>query len=371
MKITLDISQAIYGTGVSNYTIELVTHLLEINKSDEYCLFGASFRRRSEFPKLFRSPFSNFKLQTFPIPPTVLSLFWNTFHTLPIEKLVGKTDIYHSSDWAQSPSKARRVTTIHDLSPFMYPQEMSNGGIRDIAKTHEARMKWVVRECDRIICVSQNTANDLVKIFPSIEQGRVVVIPEALPSRSMIVSSIQDTELAKSKYTRSDYIVTIGTLQPRKNIVRLVNMFLELRKKYNLPEKLVVIGGKGWGKSPISKDKSVIYTGYISDFEKIALLRGARVFVYPSLYEGFGIPVLEAFYHQVPVVTSNTSSLPEVAGNAAILVNPKSEESIAQGISEAIKKREKLISLGTKQLTKFSWQKAAVLTLNTYQSLFP
>lgn len=363
MKIVLDVSQAIYGTGVSDYTIELANGLH--SHTPGLTLFGSSLRRRNEFKNIF----PGVNLITSWLPPSLTNILWNQLHILPIESFTGQAGIYHSSDWAQAPSHAKKVTTIHDLSPFLFPDEMASGGMTDVVKTHQARMKWVARECDKIICVSENTKKDLVKIFPAIEESRVVVIPEALPSRFQKKALTGEIKIIKQKFGLESYIVAIGTLQPRKNIVRLVNSFLTYRKKFNLPEKIVVIGGKGWGDSPIPHDPSVLYTGYVPDHELISLLGGAAVFAYPSLYEGFGLPILIAFNQGIPVVTSDISSLPEIAGRGAILVDPVSEVSIAQGLAQALKNGKKLVSEGSKQLSRYSWQKTISETLKVYKSL--
>jgi glycosyltransferase involved in cell wall biosynthesis len=364
MKLLFDVSQAIYKTGVSDYTIELAIQLQKLLPG-EVTLFAASLRRRSEFKEIF----PNSKVASFPFPPSALDIVWNKLHIIPIDLLAGKNDIYHSSDWVQAPSNAKKVTTIHDMSPFLFPEEMRGNGMRDIVRTHLRRMKWVTRDCDKIICVSESTKKDFVKIFPEVEEGRVVVIHEALPARFIRKATNGETQSIKRKYGLRSYLVAVGTIQPRKNIVRLIETFLAFKKKLDFPEKLVIIGGKGWGDSPISSDPSVVFTGYLPDMDLIALLSGATSLVYPSLYEGFGLPILIAFHHGIPVVTSNISSLPEIAGNGAILVDPKSEESIAKGISSSIKEKTRLVRDGKKQLSKFSWEDAAKKTHQVYEEL--
>ena len=326
MKVGIDISQAVYGTGVSDYVINLVQHLPQ----SELVLFGFSLRRKSDIT----TPFPSAK--TFLIPPTFLDIIWNRLHILPAETLIGPVDILHSSDWTQPPTQAKKVTTIHDLAPFIYPQETSP----NIVAVQTRRMKWVVKECDQIICVSQNTANDL-KLRFKVQESRIKVVYEALPTRYQLKPQI-------TKYT--NYILAIGARQPRKNIDRL-------KKACELLQKKLIIVGEG---SDI---------GYVSDQDLVNYLAGASAFVYPSLYEGFGLPILGAFYHGVPVACSNTSSLPEVAGDAAVYFDPYNEEAIAKSIAEAIANRDKLVAAGKTQLAKFSWDKTAQETLAVYKSL--
>lgn len=341
MKVGIDVSAAVYGTGVSDYVIGLVKHLPQ----SELILWGGSLRRSGELRSLFP------QAKVSPLPPTVSSWLWNKAHIFPIENLVGKIDVWHSSDWTQPPSKAKKVTTIHDLSPFLYPSEIDS----QIVSVHKARMKWVVKECDQIICVSQNTAEDLKRLF-RVRDNRIKVIYEALPDRFKLIPQV-------TKHV--NYIVTIGARQQRKNTSRLISAFTNYKTKYNLPPKLIVIGEH----SRNSTHPDVIFTGYVSDQQLVDLLAGARAFVFPSIYEGFGLPILGAFYHKVPVACSDTSSLPEVAGEAAMYFDPLNEEDIAQAISQAITNRDRLVDLGEKQLTKFSWETAASQTYDVYRSL--
>jgi glycosyltransferase involved in cell wall biosynthesis len=277
---------------------------------------------------------------------------WNKFHVLNFENFApGKIDIYHSSDWAQAPDSSLKVTTVHDLAPLLFPKEHD----RSIVDVQKSRLHWVVSECDHIICVSKNTANDLSNLFPQV-QKKLTIIPEALPQRFL-------HKPKKSPF--SDYLVAIGARQPRKNIHKLISAFIKHQKSKNIPPKLVIIGEV----SEKIVHPSVFYTGYVPDNMLTTLLAGAECFVYPSLYEGFGLPILGAFHHQVPVACSNTSSLPETAGNAAVYFDPHDEESIIHGIALAVKNRKKLISLGLQQLKSYSWNKTAIQTLRLYESL--
>lgn len=342
MRVAIDVSAAIYGSGVSQYVINLVRHL----PSNILTLVGFSLRRQADITQLFPSA------TTFPLPPTLLDILWNKLHIVNFENFApGDVDIYHSSDWAQAPDSSQKVTTVHDLVPFLYPQETSP----NIVSAHTARMRWVVKECDHIICVSHNTENDLLKLFPAV-RGRTSVISEAVP-----LDHVRPAQ--PSKY--SGYVVAIGARQPRKNIARLVSAYTQYRSKYSLPEKLVVIGEASFA----SSDPNIIFTGYLSYQDLVNTLAGAQAFVFPSLYEGFGLPILEAFYHQVPVACSNLPVFSEVGESAVEYFDPLDEEAIAQSIHSAIKHAKKLTTTGQKLLTKYSWSDTADQTLKIYQSL--
>jgi glycosyltransferase involved in cell wall biosynthesis len=362
MKIGIDISQAIFGTGVSDYTIDLVNTLLSVDPTNEYVLFGSSLRRTADIKRIFPTA------RTFRFPPMLLHYLWNYLHVVNIENFTGQVDVFHTSDWAEPPASAPKVTTVHDLSPFLFPEEMSSGAFRNIAAVHAARMNWVVRESAKIICVSQSTAADLLKLF-KVDPKKLVVIPEALPQRFEIRPTPAQIAAVKTDFGLSKYVVAIGTPQPRKNISRLCRAFLQFADKFSLPEKLVVVGGHGWGITDIPVSDRIVFTGYLPDTQLAALLAGSEVLAFPSLHEGFGLPILMGFYHHVPVVTSGVSSMQEVAGHAAVLVDPHSLESIAAGIAEAIRHRTKLVAAGNKRLAEFSWTKAAQDTLITYSQV--
>lgn len=357
MKIGIDISQVVYQTGVSDYTVNLVSQLLRTASQEQFVLFGSSLRKQNMIKQIFP------QAKTFPIPPTALHILWNKFHALNIENFTGPLDVFHSSDWTEPPASCPKVTSIHDLSPLLFPQEMSA-----VAGVHQAKLHWSVKECHKIICVSQSTAADAQKLL-QLPSQKIVVIPEALPERFNQDPSPQMLSALKSKYSLSDYVIAIGTRQPRKNLPRLISAFQHYKGKCRLPEKLVIVGGSGWGNLMPENTPDVCFTGFLPDAELLALLSGAKAFVYPSLYEGFGLPVLLAFRQSIPVVASNISSLPEVAGDAAILVNPQSEEEIAVGMATAIKSSRRLVAAGKIQLRQFSWEKAAQQTLAVYKSI--
>ncbi len=336
MKIGIDISQIVYGTGVSDYTLNLLANLPQ----ESIVPFGFSLRQRNLLKGL-----------TFPFPSSVMEFVWNRLHIINVETFTGTIDVYHSSDWTQAPSKAKKVTTVHDLTPFIYPQEMD----AKIVEVHTRRMKWVVSECDKIICVSQNTANDLQRLF-SVSEDKIVVITEAIPSRFLLTP-----RLTKN----TNYLVAIGARQPRKNISRLVEAYLKFKDKLELPQKLIIVGEN----SLETSNPSITYTGYVDDQSLVDLLAGSEAFIYPSLYEGFGLPILGAFHHNIPVAAANTSSIPEVAGDAAVYFDPIDIEEMANAIRKAIDNKKDLVGRGKEQLSKFSWAKTAAETVKVYNSV--
>ncbi|MEK7526465.1 MAG: glycosyltransferase family 1 protein [Patescibacteria group bacterium] len=355
MKIAIDVSPIIYNTGVSIYTKEIVGNLLKIDTQNDYVLYGGSFRQYSALKAQVKKYTGRVESRIYPIPPVVADLVWNRIHKFPIDPLLGKVDVFHSSDWTQPPTKAFKVTTIHDLSPIRFPRQMHPR----IVSVHRARFNWIKKEADIVIAPSIATKADLIDY--GIREEKIRVIGEAA---SIIHAPSTDEQIqkVKTKYNiDGNYIVTVGVGQ-RKNTDRLIQAFEKSAAGQNL--KLVLIGRST---KHFDDGRGIRFTGHVSDEEFAALISGSQVMVYPSLYEGFGLPILEAFNANVPVVTSNISSMPEVAGDAAVLVDPYEVESISEGIVKALKNQKGLKAKGLTQKLKFSWLKAAEKTLDVYK----
>lgn len=360
MKVAIDISQAIYGTGVSVYTKNLVSSLIKLYPDDEFILYGGSLRRKQELTQLANRLKGTPKI--FSAPPTLMDFIWNSLHIFPIEKIVGQVDIVHTSDWTEPPSRIPKITTVHDLIPFKYPQTSTES----IRATHKKRLAWVARESSAIIAVSHSTKEDLVSLL-KIPEEIISVIPEGVEER-YCPQPVSIVDSIKRKYKiNGDYIFSLSTLEPRKNQIGLIKAFVKVRDKY--PDLQLILGGKtGWGEIPKAVD-GVTMPGYIPDADLPALYSGAACFALPSFYEGFGLSPLQALACGAPVVTSNISSLPEVIGDAGILVDPNSISDIATGIIKAIKSSGDLREKGYRQASKFTWDKAAKETYNIYKKV--
>jgi glycosyltransferase involved in cell wall biosynthesis len=268
------------------------------------------------------------------------------------------------------------VVTIHDLVAFLFPDT--------IPRKYGMYMRWllrhVVRRADRIISVSHNTKNDLVKIL-RVNPDKITVIHEAAqPSFKPIQDSKRLGEACRRYGIDRPFIYHVGNIEPRKNLVRLIKAYLILRGRLGNDVRLAITGQKGWLTKKLMKalggvelGEDVIYTGYVPHEDLPLLMNAAQAFVFPSLYEGFGLPVLEAMSCGTPVVTSNISSLPEIVGDAAVLVDPHSEESIALGMQKVLEDKElrrRLRREGLAQAGRFSWEKAALSTLEVYRDVY-
>jgi len=235
MIIGIDVSSVSYQTGVSNYTLNLIRNLVKIDKTNHYKLFYSSLRLPlpSEIKKLSSKP--NVSIYQFPFPPTLLQILWNQLRLIPIELLIGKCDIFHTSDWTQPPTlSTKTIATIHDLTPFLHPEWHHP----KVINAHRRKMYWAAKKCCHFICVSQNTQSDLLKLFPQINQSKTSLVYEAAETKYgqflKLPSRIQQKkkDVIKKQYGLQNFILAQGTREPRKNLNRLIESFLNFKKKY-------------------------------------------------------------------------------------------------------------------------------------------
>jgi glycosyltransferase involved in cell wall biosynthesis len=286
-------------------------------------------------------------------------------------------DVFHSSEvllWKQL--GALNVTTIYDLSALLFP-EYHTDQTREI---QAQKYRFACEEADVVVTISQATKRDIVKHL-GIPAERIHVV---YPGFEDIFHPIQDrkelqTMLAPLGLTPGDYLLHVGTLEPRKNLLRLVEAYHRVRHNLSVPiPKLVLAGAPGWDFRRIFEliegldlEDDVRYVGRVSRTTLPFLYSGARLFVYPSLYEGFGLPPLEAMACGTPVITSNVSSLPEVVGEAGLMVPPTDIDALVEALMELLsdsERREQLREAGISRARQFSWDKAVGKLLDVYVS---
>lgn len=335
IKVGFDISQLAHQGGVNVYTQNIASELQK-NPELDVTFFYSSLRKN------YRGDLRNVK--KYKLPPTLFELLFNRLRNTDIEKFIGQADIFHSSDWIQPPTKALKVTTYHDVIPLKYPQWSHP----KIVGVHRQRLKIVEKEIDAVIAVSETTKLDLLEIS-KIPPEKIYVIYEGVEQ--------------------------IFRPQPKEKI----NQF---KNKYQLPEKFVLaVGGVGERKN-IKRIKQacsgmqLVITGetlpYISREELPLLYASSQMLVYTSLYEGFGLPIIEAMACGTPVVTSNVSSMKEIATGYALLADPTNTDSIREQIIKISKSedlRDDLITKGLKYSKKFTWNQAAEKTAQVYKKL--
>lgn len=370
MKIGIDISQIVHGTGVSFYTRNLVRGLARVDQKNDYLLFGSSLRLKSvlqEFAAEVKKINKNFSSKIIVLPPTLAEPLWNRWRFLSIERLIGPIDVFHSSDWTQPPTKAAKVTTIHDFGFLKYP-DLAHPKVMEVM---ERRLKLIKKEVDLIVSVSEATAKDIVEIL-GIPRKKIRVVYEAPAEEHRKISLQAVKEIKKKIGIKEKYLLAVANLDPRKNLRRIIEAYGFLHPQ--LPGvQLVIAGQPGWegieALKTKARDLDIVFAGYVTNQDLAALYTSASCLVYPSLYEGFGLPILGAMACGCPVVTSNVSSMPEVAGNAAVLVDPENIEDIARGIKEAMERKKELIKKGFERAKQFSWEKTAKETLEVYNEL--
>jgi glycosyltransferase involved in cell wall biosynthesis len=365
MHLGIDISSLIYDRGVSRYNSNLVRALLKQNL--DVSLYGASLRQFDRLKKktkpLKKLGAKQVVIQK--IPPKVLSLMWR-FGFNPVGKQLSKIDVFHSWDWIQPPDKnLPLVSTIHDLAMLKFPETVHP----EIEAKHRRSWKILKARKAQIITPSLATKKDVVELL-EIPASRVHVTHEALPLETMSVADNLSDERYEQLKTKlkldKPFLLFVGTTEPRKNLKKLIKAWQPLAKKYDL----IIAGAAGWDDLTL-KGAQPRFLGKVSNEELTVLYSEAEVFCYPSLYEGFGLPILEAFYFGTPVVTSNISSMPEVAGNAAQLVDPNKVSSIRQGIEKIINekpdKQKQRLQKMMLRLQLFSWDKVAKETIEVYK----
>jgi len=354
MRIGIDISQIVYQTGVSRYTAELVENLLKIDQKNQYVLYAGSLRQRQILKAFVAKLPRKVKLVLSPFSPKLADLVFNRCN-LPINRLIGNVNVFHASNWMIPKIECPIVTTIHDLTFLKFPEEHLPYYIA-AHKRHLFRAK----KAQVVITVSQATKRDLIN--EGFATDKIHVVYEAAGSMFKPVKAA----VVKAKYQLTKpFILSVGTREPRKNIKRLIQAWKPLRRQYDL----VIVGQFGWGeKTQVLPGIKLL--GFVPDEDLVGLYSGAQAFVYPSLYEGFGLPVVEALSCGCPVVTSNVSSLPEIGGEAAIYVDPLSVAAITSGIKTALESTSKLRRLGLEQAKKFSWEKTARETLKIYREVY-
>ncbi|MCJ8281219.1 MAG: glycosyltransferase family 4 protein [Rivularia sp. ALOHA_DT_140] len=370
-------------SGVGFYVANLISALERLQAQDEFQL-GIAFQPGLKkwllgdwsFPDcLQKHP----NLHLFPMPVRFSNLLIsNNINpvTSYFEKFFGYPNIVHGTNYSVYPChKSRKVMNLYDLTFIKYPHFTNS-----VVETYTEKVNLCLQWTDLVLTISESSKQDIIK-YLQVEEKKVVVTP--LASRYHIDYLTDDRVEDLSEQVKYDfsvpYLLFVSTIEPRKNIRAIISAFNYLKEKHKIPHNLVMIGRKGWHYEPIfaamekSPWKSQIYhLDYLSDELVAFFYSKADAFVYPSHYEGFGLPVLEAMTLGTPVVTSNNSSLPEVAGDAALLINPDEPMQLAEAILKLISDsqlRQEFIEKGKKRAKIFSWERTAVETLKAYRSL--
>lgn len=296
-----------------------------------------------------------------------------------IDKIGNNFDIFHSPYFSipkiiRKKKKKVKFLTVYDLIPILYPQYFNRRKVDQVKKALNS-----LSPSDFVICISQSTKNDFCNLF-KFDPSRVFVIPLAASGSFSPCKDLKLIREVKNKYgiPSGPYILSVGTLDPRKNTKHLIFSFQRIIEQEKIRDlNLVLVGAKSCFHEKLfaqlnshGLEKRIILTGFVPDQDLTPLYSGALVFVYPSLYEGFGLPPLEAMQCGVPVITSNTSSLPEVVGDAGIMTDPNDSDAICHHILKIYRSptlRQELANKSLEQAKKFSWEKCSGQTIDAYK----
>lgn len=371
MKIAIDISQIVYeGSGVARYVKNMVETLLRYDQKNEYVFFFSSLRGKLNH-QIETAIKSKHTLKKYLLPPTLLDLLWNRLHIFPIDHLIGNVDLIITSDWIEPPSRTKKITVIHDLVFLKFPETLP----QKIIDVQKRRLRWVTKESTLIIADSHNTKKDLIELLHISQEKIEVVYPTIVHPRgeSSLAPQYQHAIFKKYQLT-TPFILTVGKQEPRKNMKRLIGAFLQAKLDN---ATLVIVGQHGWMKEQSVMNNhqltNVRFLGFVPDHELHVLYRSALFFVFPSLYEGFGYPIVEAMQLGCPVATSNTSSLREIAQGNALLFDPHNEAAICQSLIRLYTDaslREELKNKGLQRASDFSKEKFAAQLLSIFEKVY-
>ena len=367
MRIVLD-ARKLHDFGIGTYIRNLVNELGRLDHEDEYVLLT-----KPEDAATAAAAGPNFRAVVETSRPYSVAEQWR----VPMAAARARADLLHEPHYVLPPlTRCRTVVTIHDCIHLRFPEYLPSRAA--FAYAH-AMIRLAARKADRVLTVSDASKRDILH-YTGIAPEKVVVVHNGLDTRFAAAPDAEAIDRVRQRFQLDHpFVLYVGNIKPHKNLERLIAAFASMRADGPDGLKLVVIGDET-SKHPGLRqavhrhrlDKHVRFFGFQPAATLITFYRLARAFVFPSLYEGFGLPPLEAMANETPVVTSNLSSLPEVAGDAAVLVDPYDVASIADGIRRAVTDeplRQELIARGRARAREFSWARAAADTLAVYREV--
>jgi glycosyltransferase involved in cell wall biosynthesis len=374
MKIGIDIRELSFSNNFKNgwyqYTYNLVSNLLAIDSNNDYTLLsifshGYGFKGDERIPQQFIHRF----------PGRLSRIFLEQFKIF-IEFFLGKIDIFHGPcGFIPRSLSCKSIVTIHDLIPFRDTEFMHSKWAIPLKK----RIYISAKRADAIIAVSNFTKREIIESF-DIDEAKIQVIYQGVSPVFFPVKDDVKIQRIKNKYgLNGPYLLFVGNIEPRKNLETLIRAVVELRNSTTYKYPLLIVGNKDphfqtiWEVvRQLHAESAILFTGVVAGDDLPFLYSGAEVFILPSLAEGFGIPLIEAMACGTPVVASNRTSIPEIAADAALLVEPLNVEAMAGAIYRVLSDpslRHRLIKNGLKRVKDFSWERTAAETLHVYEEL--
>jgi glycosyltransferase involved in cell wall biosynthesis len=381
VRVAIDYNAAVRQVaGIGRYTRELVRALLEAGTDDRFVLFYAARGMEGAFGyrdlRDLAATYPAVELAPMPLAERWLPIMWQRARLpAPVEWWTGRVDVLHAPDFVLPPSRTRRtLVTVHDLSFRLHP-EAAHERLR---RYLEAAVPRSLRRAAHVLADSRSTAADLERLM-GVQPSKVTVLYPGVGRQFRRVEDRERQAEVRAKYgLPARFLFHIGTIEPRKNLVRLMDAYSRVRAEDAGAEPigLVLAGKTGWLSEPIVERarqlEGVVLTGAVDDADLPVLHSLATALVYPSLYEGFGFPPLEALACGTPVVTSQTSSIPELVGDKAILIDPLDVDALAHALRQvlgdpAITARAR--TAGPAHAARFTWEHAAQQLLRIYRSL--
>ena len=374
-RIAIDYTAAFEQSGgIGRYVRELTAALATVDEANAYRLFVSGAAAGALPP----APAAHFQWRSTAISPRWLARIWQRAKLpLPVELFTGKVDLFHATDFVlpYTLDSTRTLLTVHDLSFVRVPEAASP----PLKAYLDAVVPRSVGRADHVLADSSATKDDLIELYKT-PADKITVLYSGVDQRFQRVSDRRALESTRAKYGLADsrYVLSVGTVQPRKNYSRVIRALARVRAS-GLDLRYAIAGGKGWLEAEMQHTIAstgmgdyVHLLGFVNDEDLPALYSGSRMLLMPSLYEGFGLPILEAMACGVPVIASNISSLPEVAGDAAILIDPTDTAALGDAmlaVETESTLREQLIQKGYRQAEKFCWRRSAAQLLSVYRSL--
>ncbi|MFO7974033.1 MAG: glycosyltransferase family 1 protein [Candidatus Hydrogenedentota bacterium] len=371
MEVGIDIGPLTPArTGVGNYCYYLVKHLLRGGGELELKAFSTGLHRpdAKQFgERLFH--------RHIPVPTRAAYRVWETLHWPPVDTLLQGVDVYHATNFFLPPTaSAKRVVTIHDLTFLAAPELCSPKIVGPFSRS----IGRFAREADAILTYSKATTHDIVEQF-GVPSEKVTVAPLAVDEDFQRLPRAEAQAHVKQEYgVSTPYLLFVGTIEPRKNVPTLLKAFATICR--DIPHQLVLAGATGWNPEPFNRALAetnlgdrLKQTGYVRNHAELAAFYSAAdLFAFPSYYEGFGLPVLEAMTCGCPVVAADNSAIPEVTGDAAVLLPADDADSWAETLKTLLEntgQRETLSEAGKRRAATFSWQDCAARTAEVYRSV--
>jgi glycosyltransferase involved in cell wall biosynthesis len=365
--------------GVGQYAYQLARALAGIDRENSYLLYPVFYYIVHPAHRAVRLPAApNMRTALRRLPAGLVSWLWRVDRPDAFkERLLGRVDVVHSTSYcAPRLSRGRRlVVTIHDVTFLTHPEFHLPANVEHCL----TGARRAIERADQLIAVSESTRRDLIEWMHA-PADRITVTPEAADPDFARVTDRAQLERVRRRYDLPErFVLFLGAMEPRKNLLRLLDAWAALKPAIRRETWLVVAGADGWLNDGVRArvdalglEDRVRFTGYIEAGDVAALYSLATVFAYPSLWEGFGLPVLEAMACGTPVLTSDVSSLPEVAGDAAVLVSPTDVNAIADGLTRLLDDaalRSDLAARGLRRAAAFSWERCARETLAVYRAV--